>query len=49
MGHSAQGWCAGTTLRDGTGRKAGGVFRMGYTCTSMGDSCQCMKKTTTIL
>ena len=29
MGHGAQGWCAGTTLRDGTGREVGGEFRMG--------------------
>ena len=29
MWHGAQGWCAGTTLRDGTGREVGGVFRMG--------------------
>ena len=26
-----------------------GWFRMGYTCISMGDSCQCMAKTTIIL
>ena len=27
----------------------GGRVRMGNTCTSMADSCQCMAKTTTIL
>ena len=31
------------------GREVGGGFRMGYTCTPMADSCQCMAKTTTIL
>ena len=31
------------------GREVGGGFRMGETCTSMADSCQCMAKTTTIL
>ena len=30
-------------------REVGGGFRMGETCTSMADSCQCMAKTTTIL
>ena len=28
----AWGWCTGTTQRDGTGREAGGGFRMGNTC-----------------
>ena len=37
------------TLRGGVGNKVGGGFRMGYTCTPMDDSCQCMAKTTTIL
>ena len=41
---SAPGWCPGKTQRDGMGRKAGGGFRMGNTCRSMGDSCQCMAK-----
>ena len=36
-------------LRDGMGREVGGGFRMGNTCTSMADSCQCMAKTTTLL
>ena len=40
--------CAGTTLRDGMGRKLGGGFRMRDTCTPMAGSCQCLAKTTTI-
>ena len=35
--------------RDGMGREVGAGFRMGNTCKSMADSCQCMAKTTTIL
>ena len=35
--------------RDGMGREAGGVFRMGDTRAPMADSCQCMGKNTTIL
>ena len=31
------------------GREVGGGFRMGNTCKSMADSCQCKAKTTTIL
>ena len=46
---SARGWCTGMTQRDGKGREVGGGFRMGNTCKSMADSCQCMAKTTTIL
>ena len=42
MRQGAQGWCTGMTLRDGMGREVGGEFRMGNTCTSMADSCQCM-------
>ena len=36
---------------DGMGRGKGGArgVRMGNTCKSMADSCQCMAKTTTIL
>ena len=30
-------------------REVGGGFRMGNICTPMGDSCQCMAKTTTVL
>ena len=37
------------TQRDGMEREVGGGFRMGNTCKSMADSCQCMAKTTTIL
>ena len=40
---------AGTTLRDGVGKDVGGGFRMGDTCITMADSCQCMAETTTIL
>ena len=46
---NAQGWCTGKTQRDGLGREVGGGIRMGHTCKSMADSCQCMAKTTTIL
>ena len=46
---SAQGWCTGKTQRDGVGREAGRGNRIGNTCKSMADSCQCMAKTTTIL
>ena len=35
--------------RDLTKNTLGGGFRMGNTCKSMADSCQCMAKTTTIL
>ena len=41
---SAQAWCTGKTQRDWMGREAGGGFRMGNTCKSMADSCQCMAK-----
>ena len=46
---SAQGWCSEMTQRDGMGREVGGGFRMGNTCKSMADACQCMAKTTIIL
>ena len=46
---SAQGWGTGKTQRDGMGRVVGGGIRMGNTCKSMADSCQCMAKTTTVL
>ena len=46
---SARGWCTGMTQRDGMGRQVGMGIRMGNTCQSMADSCQCMAKTTTIL
>ena len=31
------------------GKEVGGGIRMGNTCKSMADSCQCMAKTTTII
>ena len=34
----------GMTQRDGIGRKLGGGFRMGNTCTPVADSCQCIAK-----
>ena len=34
----------GMTQRDGTGREVGEGFRMGNTCTTVVDSCQCMAK-----
>ena len=46
---SAQAWCTGKTQRDRVEREVGGKIRMGNTCNSMADSCQCMTKTTTIL
>ena len=35
--------------RDRVEREVGREFRMGNTCKSMDDSCQCMRNTTTIL
>ena len=46
---SARAWCTGKTQRDWVEREVGGGIRMGNTCGSMADSCQCMTKTTTIL
>ena len=46
---SARTWCTGKTQRDWVEREVGGGIRMGNTCNSMADSCQCMTKTTTIL
>ena len=46
---SAQGWCTGKTQRDGMGKEVVGGIGMGNACKSMGDSCHCMAKTTTIL
>ena len=46
---SARAWCTGKTQRDGMGREVGGGIRMGNTCKSMADSCQCMAKATTVL
>ena len=44
MIQGAWGWCTGMTQRDEMGREVGGGLRMGNTCTSMADSCQCMAK-----
>ena len=44
MWQGTQGWCTGTTLRDGMWREVGEGFRTGDTCTPMADSCQCMAK-----
>ena len=46
---SAWAWCIGNIQRDWVERKVGGGIRMGNTCKSMADSCQCMTKPTTIL
>ena len=46
---SARAWCTGKTQRDVMEREVGGGIRMGNTCNSMADSCQCMTKPTTIL
>ena len=46
---SARTWCTGKTQRDRVEREVGEGIVMGNTCISMADSCQCMKKTTTIL
>ena len=46
---SARAWCTGKSQRNRVEREAGGGIRMGTTCNSMADSCQCMAKTTTIL
>ena len=46
---SARTWCTGKTQRDRVEREVGGGIRVGNTCKSMADSCQCMTKTTIIL
>ena len=46
---SARAWCTGKTHRNRVEREVGRVIRMGNTCKSMADSCQCMTKPTTIL
>ena len=45
----ARAWCTGKTQRNQVEREMGGGIRMGNTCKSMADSCQCMTKTTTLL
>ena len=46
---SARAWCTGNTQRNWVEREVRVGIRMGNTCKSMADSCQCMTKTTTIL
>ena len=46
---SARAWCTEKTQRDMVEREVGGAIRMGDTCKSMADSCQCMAKPTTML
>ena len=46
---SARGWCTGKTKRNQVERELGCGIRMGNTCNSMDDSCQCMTKPTIIL
>ena len=46
---SARAWCTGKTQRNWVEREVGEVIRMGNTCNSMVDSCQCMTKPTTML
>ena len=46
---SAQGWCTEKTQRNQVEREVGAGIRMGNTCNSMADSCQCTAKPTTIL
>ena len=46
---SARTWCTGKTQRDQVEREVGGGIRMGNTCRSMADSCQCMTKPTEML
>ena len=41
---SARAWCTGKTQRNRVEREVGGRIRMGNTCISMADSCQCMAK-----
>ena len=46
---SAQAWCTGKTQRNWVEREGRGEIRMGNTCNSMADSCQCMTKPTAML
>ena len=46
---SARAQCTGKTQRDWVEREVRWGIGMGNTCKSMADSCQCMKKPTTIL
>ena len=44
----AWAWCTGKTQRNWVEREVGGGIGMGNTCKCMADSCQCMRKITTI-
>ena len=46
---SAWAWCTGKTQRNRVESEVGGGIRIGNTCNSMANSCQCMAKPTTIL
>ena len=46
---SARAWCTGKTQWNRVEREVGGGIRIGNTCNSMANSCQCMAKPTTIL
>ena len=46
---SARSWCTGKTQRNRVETEVGGGIRMGNTCNSMADLCQCMTKPTTML
>ena len=46
---NARAWCTGKSQRDQVEREVGGGIGMGNTCIFKADSCQCMRKTTTIL
>ena len=46
---SVRGWCTGKIQGDRVEREVAGGIRMGNTCQSMADSCQCMTKPTTLL
>ena len=46
---SAQAWCTGKIQRDQVEREVEGGIRMGNTCKSMADSCQCMARSTVVL
>ena len=46
---SARAWYTGKTQRNRVEREVEGGIRMGNTCNSMADSCQCMTKRTAML
>ena len=46
---SVRAWCTGKTQIDWVEKEVGDGIRMGNTCKSMADSCQCMAKATIIL